>query len=166
MHKNRQQNKTVATVAVFCIAVRTFKLLHNFHFIRGLTAEHTPGVVVQPLLHLCDLFRGNLCKVTTFRKPTADHAILVLITSTLSGVMRVTVVYCRSGFTTAYRLFKCLLIEKFRAVVTSDRVENLPELIRTICTFQIIKSTRNSVPGLVWYRHNNFIPSFALCEYQ
>lgn len=151
-------------VAVFCIAVRTFELLHGFHIIRGLTAKHTPGVIVQPLLHLCDLFRGNIRKVTAFRKPTANHAVLVLIASTLSGVVRVTVVYCRSGFTTVYRLFKCLLIEKLRAVVASDRAEYLPELIRTICTFQIIKGTRNSVPGLIWYGHNNFITVLALCE--
>ena len=153
-------------VAVFCIAVRTFELLQKFHFIRGFTAEHTPGVIVQPHLHLCDLFRGNLCKVTAFRKPTANHAVLVLIASTFSGVVRVTVVYCRSGFTAVYRLFKCLLIEKLRAVVASDRTEYLTELIRAISTFQIIKGTRNSVPGLVWYRHNNFIPGFALCEYK
>ena len=151
-------------VAVFCIAIRTFELLYSFHFIRGLTAEHTPGVIVQPLLHLCDLLRGNLCKVAAFRKPTANHAVLVLIASTLSGVMRVTVVYCRSWFTTVYRLFKCLLIEKLRAIIASDRAEYIPELIRAISTFQIIEGTRNSVPGLVWYRHNNFVTVFALCK--
>lgn len=151
-------------VAVFCIAVRTFELLHSFHFIRRFTAEHTPGVIVQPLLHLCDLLRGNLCKVTAFRKPTANHAVLVLIAPTLSGVVRVTVVYCCSGFAAVYRLFKCLLIEKFRAVVASDRVKYLPELIRAISTLQAIKSTNNSVPGLVWYRHNNFVTVLTLCE--
>ena len=75
-----------------------------------------------------------------------------------------TVIYCRSGFTAVYRLFKCLLIEKFSTIIASDRLEYLPELIRTIGTFQIIKGTSNGVPGLVWYRHDNFITEFTLCE--
>ena len=101
--KANSKTRRLPKVAVFCIAVRTFELLHSFHFIRGLTAEHTPWVIVQPRLHICDLLRGNLCKVTAFRKPTADHAVLVFIASTFSGVVRVTVVYCRSGFTAVYR---------------------------------------------------------------
>lgn len=151
-------------VAVFSIAVRTFELLHSFHFIRGLTAKHTPGVIVQPLLHLCDLLRGYVFKVATFWKPTAQHTVLVFITSTFAGVVRVTIIYNRPGRVLCYRLFKGLLIEKFRAVVARDRLEDFTEAVSTIRAFQIIKCTCNSFLRLVRHFHNYFIPGLAFCK--
>ena len=55
-------------------------------------SEHFPGVIVNPVRGLSEIFPGDFLKVRSFRVTAAGHSILLLIGSPLAGSVRMAVV--------------------------------------------------------------------------
>ena len=87
-------------------------------------SEHFPGIVVDPVRGLPELFPGDPLKVCPFRVASAGHAILFLVGAPLAGAVRMAIIKRRPLFSASETgPLQALDVCKLGAIVNGDRTE-------------------------------------------